>query len=140
MFHRERGIIVHDVFLKDISTRWQPGEIQALHRRLIESWPDVYKLPYDYAWRWFGWHCVQACESERLAKLLFDLKWLSAHLRGTGATSLIVDVGRAAECSAESQTFANLLAEALEKSAHVLVRSPTAACSPAFRSSPAWTH
>ena len=133
----KRALRLHDAFRTYFHSCLSDSRV--VHDLLLKSWTDPYALPNPYAWRWFAWHCVQACESERLAKLLFDLKWLFAHLRGSGATSLIVDVGRAANALPSLKHSLNLLEEALGEIRSRACQGPTATCSSAFRSSPPWT-
>jgi hypothetical protein len=52
----QRGLIVHDVFLEYVRSFCKEDERLALHHRLLAAWPEIYQLPHDYAWRWFGWH------------------------------------------------------------------------------------
>ena len=64
-----------------------------MHRRLThDGWRDPQALPDAFAWRWFGWHVVQAGESSRLRDLLLDYRWLAAKLRATDPQALASDL------------------------------------------------
>jgi WD40 repeat protein len=65
-----------------------PIATATVHRRLLDAWGDPHRLPHDYAWRWFGWHCSRARESTRLRTLLLDLAWLEAKLAATTVDAL----------------------------------------------------
>ena len=78
---------VHDMIRRALSARLaEPG---AVHRKLLEAWGDPYRLPHDYAWRWFGWHCVGAKDQPGLHRLLLDLNWLRAKLAATDIHALL---------------------------------------------------
>ena len=64
------------------------GGLAAVNRKLIDAWGDPCRLPHDYAWRWFGWHCVQANDVPRLRSLLLDFNWLRAKLNATDINAL----------------------------------------------------
>ncbi len=60
-----------------------PGTSTAVHRRLLQAWGDPLALPHPLAWKWFGWHCVQAGDAARLRALLVDFDWLRARVAAT---------------------------------------------------------
>lgn len=65
---------------------------RAVHRRLVTAgWPDHHALPDAYAWRWIGWHLVQAGDAETLKPLLLDFAWLRAKLASTDILTLLRD-------------------------------------------------
>ncbi len=93
-------------------------EPSTVHRRLVDTWSDPYHLPHDYAWRWFGWHCIQAKEEPRLRRLLLDLDWLRAKIDATDINALVAEYEHV-----RSDPQAELLRGALRMSAHVLSRN-----------------
>jgi hypothetical protein len=66
------AFMLHDVFLEYLRKGWESAELSELHTRLLAAWPAIRKLPYDYAWRWFGYHCVEAGRGDALAAALLD--------------------------------------------------------------------
>ncbi len=94
------------------------GGPAAVHRGLIEAWGEPTRLPHDYAWRWFGWHCAQSGEAARLKSLLLDLKWLQAKLDATDTNALIGDF----DWLAGDDPELGLLRNAVQLSAHVLAQ------------------
>ena len=118
-----RGLILHDVFLEYLRKGYEAVLIE-LHNRLLAAWPDILKLPHDYAWRWFGWHCVEAGRGDALAAALLDFQWLAARLARTDLASLLADCRRLREHAAPQQRAVSLLQDALEKSADVLLVAP----------------
>ncbi|MDJ0806048.1 MAG: NB-ARC domain-containing protein [Gammaproteobacteria bacterium] len=57
------------------------GDTTALHCKLVNDWlNNPLALPDAYAWRWIGWHLVQAGQKTRLRELLVDYAWLRARL------------------------------------------------------------
>jgi len=120
-----QGLRLHDVFLAYSRRRqWTPTNLQKLHCQLLQQWTNVLQLPHNYAWRWYGWHCLQAGEPVRLANALLDLRWLSAKLIHTDLATLLLDCQRAREAiPAQLASFA-ALHDALKLSAHILVKAP----------------
>ena len=96
------------------------GGPASVHRRLIGTWSDPYRLPHDYAWRWFGWHCVRANEAPKLAGLLLDFEWIRKKLQATEVNALIQEF----DCAPDEPRLA-LIQRALRASAHVLAKRPT---------------
>lgn len=83
---------MHDVLRSHL--RAQLADETSVHRRLVTSrWSDPYALPDDFAWRWIGWHLVQAGRIDRLHELLLDFGWLTAKLRRSDVQTLIRDFG-----------------------------------------------
>jgi WD40 repeat protein len=81
---------MHDVLRSHLLA--QLGDASKVHGRLVKAgWPDDRALPDAFAWRWIGWHLVQAGESDRLRELLLDFTWLTAKLRATDVQALIRD-------------------------------------------------
>jgi hypothetical protein len=99
-------------------------ELVGLHRRLLSAWPDILRLPHGYAWRWFGWHCIEAGEPGKLVRALLDLDYLTNRLEATDLGSLLTDCDRATGAADEKRQSLALVREALEKSAHVLLTAP----------------
>ena len=92
--------------------------IAGVHRRLLDAWGNPHRLPHDYAWRWFGWHCSRAKESPRLRTLLLDLPWLAAKLAATGVDALAREFDYC-EKDPESPD-----AETIRLSAHIVAADP----------------
>ena len=113
-----RGLGLHDVYLAYLMSQGSAADRVLLHQRLLATWSDSHALPHAYAWRWFGWHCVEAGDADRLGTVLLELPWLERKLAETDAAALLADCARA-----EGRTHA-LLAEAVEKSVHVLAVDP----------------
>jgi WD40 repeat protein len=131
--HFERGIRVHDVFLHYLQR--STSDLAAAHEALLNRWGDPHHLPHAYAWRWFGWHCLEAGRSERLRQRLLDVGWLKAKLFYAGITALLGDFERLerpgtprdspAFRHAADDSAVSLLGDALRKSAHVLLADAT---------------
>jgi WD40 repeat protein len=110
---------MHDVLRRHL--RSQLGNAAALHARLVHaSWPDPYALPDAFAWRWFGWHLVQAGESDRLRQLLLDFPWLAAKLKATDVHAVLQDF----EAAGQSAPFVTVR-DALRLSAYNVGRDPS---------------
>jgi WD40 repeat protein len=110
---RTGEVRLHDMIRRAFEARL--GEAKPVHRRLVNAWNDPHHLPHEYAWRWFGWHCVRADEGPRLQQLLLDFDWLRAKLHATEITALIGDFGLV-----QRSPKAELLMGALGLSAHLL--------------------
>ena len=93
------------------------GGLAAVNRKLIDAWGDPCRLPHDYAWRWFGWHCVQANDMPRLRSLLLDFNWLRAKLNATDINALL---GEFDNVNRDPQV--ELIQGALRLSAHALAK------------------
>jgi len=78
---------LHDMVRRALAARLD--DPATVHRKLLDTWRDPYCLPHDYAWRWFGWHCMRANEQDRLLGLLLDFDWLRAKLGATEINALI---------------------------------------------------
>jgi WD40 repeat protein len=110
-------IRLHDMVRAVLNARL--SEVARVHRRLTDAWGDPYCLPHDYAWRWFGWHCVQAKDPTRLQNLLLDFRWLKAKLEATEINAL----SREFDYVRDEAQFA-VLQGALGASTHVLASRP----------------
>ena len=77
-------MMIHRVL--DARLQAQPGGAAVVHRRLLAAWGDPLHLPHAHAWRWLGWHCLQAGDGATLRGLLLDLDWLQARLRAAVRT------------------------------------------------------
>ncbi|MGF6789737.1 DUF4062 domain-containing protein [Paraburkholderia tuberum] len=128
---QENTVRLHDVVRAGLAAL--AGNRSAVHQRLIDSWGVPARIPSDhsYAWRWFGWHCVEAGQPERLRDCLFDPGWLHAKLTAVGVAAIIGDCERLSMQQDEDKTASRkedraveLLADALRKSAHVLAPYP----------------
>lgn len=93
--------------------------IAGVHRRLLDAWGDPHRLPHDYAWRWFGWHCSRAKESIRLRTLLLDLPWVEAKLAVTGVDALAREFDYC-----EKDPEITRLQETIRLSAHIVAADP----------------
>lgn len=111
---RQAGTIrLHDMIRRALEARL--ADPKAVHRRLTDAWKDAHHLPHEYAWRWFGWHCVRADDSVRLHALLLDFDWLQAKLQATDIDALIGEFDLLPR-----SPQADLRQGALRLSAHVL--------------------
>ena len=104
---------LHDVIRWVLEARL--ADPAAMHRKLIDAWGDPHRLPHDYAWRWFGWHCIHAHEQPRLQCLLLEFDWLRAKLDATDINALVAEFD-----PLHDNPQAALLQGALRLSAHVL--------------------
>lgn len=109
---------IHDMIQKALATRLSaPAQVT---RRLIDRWNDPFHLPHGYAWRWLGWHCVQARDPGRLLHLLLDVKWLAAKLAATDINSVLGDFDHLRD-----EPRAQLLHDACRRAAHILTNDPS---------------
>ena len=93
---RTRQVQVHDL-LRDYLRPSDPQLLEALHRRLLQSWGDPQSLHDSYPIRWYAYHLDAAGDSDRLYALISPA-WRSQVLSVTGALSdVVADVMRAAE-------------------------------------------
>jgi WD40 repeat protein len=109
------SVRLHDVVRAYLAG--QLSEAAALHRRLIDAWGDLRRLPDAYAWHQLAYHLVRAGRQETLHELLLDLDWLQAALDATDPYTLqasYVDVTGDFELS--------LIQGAIRLSAHILAR------------------
>lgn len=123
----EQTLTVHDVTLKYL--RGTLADAPDVHARLLNAWGDplsslsagqgagVRGLPDDYAWRWYGYHLVEAGRADRLRELLLDYRWLRAKLEATDVNALIADYERL-----PGDETVHLIRSALTMSAHVLIK------------------
>jgi WD40 repeat protein len=118
-FDLKNGAVrVHDVLKAYLRTRLD--DARAVHARLVEKgWPDPYRLPDAYAWRWFGWHAVQAGQAAGLAALLRDFRWLESKLRATNVQSLLQDFELLRD-----DTDLRVVHEAIRLASHGLAQDP----------------
>jgi WD40 repeat protein len=140
---QERTVRLHNLLRAALRT-WVPDG-RAGHRRLLDSWRDPLQLPHEYAWRWYGWHCLEAADSDRLRELLLSPAWLKAKLEHTEAGALVADcerlvseqqiarrgleiVGPKAAGSSGPDPTIRLLGDALRNSAHVMARARSQLC------------
>jgi WD40 repeat protein len=144
---RERAVRLHDSVRAALRT-WVPDG-RGSHRRLLDAWRDPMQLPHEYAWRWYGWHCLEAADPDRLRKLLLAPTWLKAKLEHTEVSALVADcerlvpeqqtarrefevVGPNEAGSGGPDPTIRLLGSALRNSAHVLARAPSQLCDQLF--------
>jgi WD40 repeat protein len=69
----------------------------------------------DYLWRHLTWHLVEADQRDKLASLVYDLRWVEARLRRDGVVAVASDL------SFDDGPTARALLEALGQSAHLLL-------------------
>ena len=114
-----RTVRLHDVF-RAYLVRLHTNS-SSLHSRLIDGWGDPHQLPDAYAWRHYAHHLAAAGRLEELKPLLLDYTWLRAKLNRSDAIALRDDAAR----FSDDRDF-RLLARALEQSAHILAKDPSA--------------
>ena len=83
-------LILHDL-QRDLIRKRREKKLPGLHLRLVEVWDALPKLPDAYAWRWIGYHLVQAGRKDDLRRLLLDFNYLEAKLATTDTNALIAD-------------------------------------------------
>ncbi|MEN8179136.1 MAG: NB-ARC domain-containing protein [Pseudomonadota bacterium] len=84
------GIRLHGVLRAYLES--QLKNVRLLHLKLVEAWlSEPNNLPDLYAWKWVGWHLVQAGEHSRLQQLLLDFDWLQARLEAIQVQSILQD-------------------------------------------------
>jgi hypothetical protein len=108
--------------LHDVLRGWLERRISntsELHGRLVDSWPNWYELPYEYAWRWLTWHLAQAGRKTDLERILWDPMFVQAKLHATDVNGLI-----AAYEYLKPSRETELMQGALRLSAHVIARTP----------------
>ncbi|BCG02007.1 hypothetical protein PPGU19_065750 (plasmid) [Paraburkholderia sp. PGU19] len=115
---RSGEVQMHDMIQRALAVKVVDPE--TTHGRLLDAWADPHRLPHDYAWRWFGWHCVRANRRDRLLSLLRDFEWLRSKLDVTGIASLVGEFDNVID-----DPSARLLRDALRKSAHTLAWDPS---------------
>ena len=96
-----------------------PGGSAEVNAKLVRAWGDPFRLPHDYAWRWFPWHCLEAGLEPELRRLLADFDWMRAKLAATEISALIHDY----ELLADDATIARLHVVLLA-AAQILARLP----------------
>ena len=111
---RPRGLVsLHDMIRLALA-RWV-ADPSAVHRRLIEAWGEPSRLPHDYAWRWFGWHCMGAGQKDQLLRLVLDFDWLRAKLAAVGIDATLAELERVGD-----DRQARVLERSCRQAAHVL--------------------
>ena len=109
---------MHDVLRSHLLA--QLPDAPAVHRRLVrQGWPDPHALPDAFAWRWFGWHLVQAGDGQQLQDLLLDYRWLWAKLAATDVHALVHDF----EIVDQAEPFLTIR-DALRLSVYSIGRNP----------------
>ncbi|MEV4899615.1 hypothetical protein AB0K48_60925, partial [Nonomuraea sp. NPDC055795] len=86
---RRRLLRLHDVVQRLIVGR--TGDLDLLHRRLLESWGDPRHPPDAYAWTFLIHHLHQLGRDEEIRRLLSDFDWVYRRLQATPAAGLIAD-------------------------------------------------
>ncbi|MFI6394410.1 NB-ARC domain-containing protein [Nonomuraea sp. NPDC050540] len=86
---RRRLLRLHDVVQRLIVGR--AGDLDLLHRRLLESWGDPRHPPDAYAWTFLIHHLHQLGKDEEIRRLLSDFDWVYRRLQATPAAGLIAD-------------------------------------------------
>jgi WD40 repeat protein len=107
---------VHDMIRRSMFARL--ADAVAVHGRLIDKWGDPHRLPYDYAWRWFAWHGVNAQRQALVGQLLADYDWLRVKLEATDVQALLSDFD-----VVRGEGHLEVIRDALRLSAHVLARN-----------------
>jgi WD40 repeat protein len=125
---------------------WVPNR-RFSHRRLLKAWGNPVRLPHDYSWRWYGWHCLKAGYLKKLRQLLLSPEWLQAKLDHTDIGALVVECERVMQprtrdrledqhrvhrnrqrLGKPSDPTITLLSDALKKSVHVLASDKRQLC------------
>jgi NB-ARC domain/TIR domain/WD domain, G-beta repeat/APAF-1 helical domain len=111
----QEALALHDL-QRDLIHKRREKELPGLHLRLVEAWDALPKLD-SYAWRWVGYHLVQADRKDDLRRLLLNFNYLEAKLTVTDTNALIADYDYLPE-----DKDLRLVQSAIRLSAHVLVR------------------
>lgn len=112
------AVRIHNVL--QMYLRSQLSDMPAIHARLVDDgWPDHYRLPDTYSWRWLCWHLAQAGRHDRLHSLLGDYKWLEAKLSRTDVQALLLDFDLL-----EDESELRAIHDALRLSSYALGRDP----------------
>jgi len=107
---------LHDL-QRDLIRKRREKDLPGLHLRLVEAWDALPKLPDAYAWRWVGYHMVEAGRKDDLRRLLLNFNYLQANLTATDTNALIADYDYLA-----NEEELRLIQSALRLSANVLAR------------------
>jgi APAF-1 helical domain len=111
------ALILHDL-QRDLIRRRREQKLPGLHLRLVQAWDALpKKLPDLYAWRWAGYHLVNAGRKDDLRRLLLNFIYLQAKLLVTDVNALIADFDYLAD-----EEELRLIQSAIRLSAHVLAR------------------
>jgi WD40 repeat protein len=105
---------MHDIMRAYFSAQLG-SEITAVHRRLLQAWPDLTNLPHHYAWHHIGYHLIAAGDEKSLCDLLLNVKWLNCKILTTNIASLLADF----ELVSHNSSL-NFLHHTLRLSSHVL--------------------
>jgi WD40 repeat protein len=112
------AVRIHNVL--QMYLRSELPDIRAINARLVDQgWPDHYRLPDAYAWRWLCWHLAQAGRDDRLHALLSDYKWLDAKLCRTDVQALLLDFDLL-----DDESELRAIHDALRLSSYALGRDP----------------
>jgi len=65
--------------------------LKALHQSFIERLGDPLTLKFDYAWRNYIWHLVNAGKEHKALELLRDFRWIEVKLFATDIYALLND-------------------------------------------------
>jgi WD40 repeat protein len=86
-----------------------------VHAALVEWWRDPFKLPDEFAWKWYPYHLLHARGPAAARELLLDYRWLAEKLAATGPEALVADYSLL-----EDDADARLVQSAVRLSSHVL--------------------
>ncbi len=70
------------------------GDAPPVHARLVDGWGAPHCLPDDYAWRWYGWHLVEADRTDELRHYLLNFEWIRRKTERVGVDALLDDFAR----------------------------------------------
>jgi hypothetical protein len=119
-------VSLHNMIRLALANRF--GGAAEAHGKLVAAWNDPFVLPYVYAWRWFGWHCLQAGRDEkrRLFDLLLDFEWLQVRVTRGDILDILTDFDAASRSTEEVETRNALIriGQALRRSKHHLAKRP----------------
>ncbi|MBE2270582.1 MAG: TIR domain-containing protein [Anaerolinea sp.] len=115
---------LHDVIRDYIGKHL--ADAAEVHAALLRAWGGAHDLPDEYAWKQYSYHLLGAGQSDELADLLFDVRWLKSKLEQTDANALLEDFKRLFDAvnksgaEVEKQFNLHRINDALRLSAHVL--------------------
>ena len=109
---------LHDL-QRDLIRKRREKKLPSLHLRLVKAWDALAKPPDPYAWRWIGYHLIQAGRKDDLRRLLLNFNWLQAKLEATDVNALIADY----DYLPQEPDLRNVQS-VLRQSAHILAGNP----------------
>jgi WD40 repeat protein len=114
----DQTIILHDLLREYVRKRREP-DLPDLNLRLVEAWDALPHPPDAYAWRWLGYHLVNANRRNELRRRLLDGGFTKAKLEATNVNALIADYDYFSD-----DPELCLIQGAICLSAHIIERDP----------------